>query len=127
MKLIIAGGRDYALTDDDRQRLDDIHNRTPITEVVSGHATGADLGGEEWAEARGIPVRLFRARWGLHGPSAGPIRNGQMAKYADAVALFPGGRGTANMAQVAQKAGLQIFDFTGAEFAAPALPQEECV
>lgn len=113
MKLIIAGGRDYALTDEDYQRLDDIHARTPIAEVVSGHATGADLGGEAWAEARGIPVRLFRARWGSHGPSAGPIRNRQMAQYADAVALFPGGRGTAHMAQEGQRAGLRIFDFTG--------------
>jgi hypothetical protein len=34
-----------------------------------------------------------------------------MAKCADAVALFPGGRGTENMYQEALKAGLIIYDF----------------
>jgi predicted Rossmann-fold nucleotide-binding protein len=34
-----------------------------------------------------------------------------MAEYADAVALFPGGRGTENMASEAAKAGLKVFDF----------------
>ena len=116
MKLIIAGGRDYTLTEEDCQHLDEIHARTPVTEVVSGHSPGADLCGEKWA-ARGIPIRLFRAAWGSHGSSAGPIRNCQMAQYADAVALFPGGRGTANMRQQAKKANLQIFDFIGTDCA----------
>lgn len=108
MKLIIAGGRDYHLTDDDRQKLDGIPN---VSEVVSGGATGADAGGEQWASLRGIPVKMFRADWTRYGKYAGPRRNTEMAQYADAVALLPGGRGTADMAQQAVRRGLVIYDF----------------
>jgi len=43
--------------------------------------------------------------------AAGPIRNGTMAHYADAVALFPGGRGTEDMARQSEQKGLEIFDY----------------
>lgn len=107
MKLIIAGGRDYCLTETDTQGLD----RIPISEVVSGGAPGADASGESYAHFNGLPVRKFPADWQTHGKAAGPIRNRQMAEYADGVALFPGGRGTASMFAEAQKAGIEIFDF----------------
>ncbi|MDF1659966.1 MAG: SLOG family protein [Verrucomicrobiales bacterium] len=107
MAVIVAGGRDYQFTDDDIAKLDGI----PIREVVSGGASGADRCGEQWAESRGIPVKRFPADWKTHGRAAGPIRNRQMAEYADAVALFPGGRGTASMAKEAEKAGIVIYDF----------------
>jgi predicted Rossmann-fold nucleotide-binding protein len=35
-----------------------------------------------------------------------------MAEYAEAVVLFPGGRGTASMRREAEKAGIQIYDFS---------------
>jgi predicted Rossmann-fold nucleotide-binding protein len=35
-----------------------------------------------------------------------------MAEYADAVALFPGGRGTASMRKEAEKAGIEVYDFS---------------
>jgi hypothetical protein len=110
MKLIIAGGRNYQFTDDDYVRLDAIPD---VTEVVSGHAQGADIQGEEWAAERGIPSKLFRPDWNQHGKAAGPIRNRQMAEYADAVVLFPGGKGTNSMFAEAKKAGLKIFDWRG--------------
>lgn len=109
MKLIIAGGRDYSLTAEDIRELD----RMPITEVVSGGATGADMSGEHYAEQRGLPVKKFMADWKSHGRGAGPIRNRLMADYADGVALFPGGRGTASMYAEAKKTGIEIFDFCG--------------
>jgi hypothetical protein len=37
-----------------------------------------------------------------------------MAAYADALALFPGGKGSASMVREAIRAGMQIFDFTNA-------------
>ena len=70
-----------------------------ITEVISGTAHGIDTLGEKWAERHGIPVKRFPADWNAHGKSAGPIRNRQMAQYADALivvidrtVLSPGSR-----------------------------------
>jgi len=113
MKLIIAGGRDYQFTDKDKHALDELHKQTPVTQVVSGGNTGADACGEAWARANGIPVRVFHAESDKHGKDAGPIRNWEMAKYADAVALFPGGRGTLDMYEKAVVAKLQVFDYGG--------------
>lgn len=42
---------------------------------------------------------------------AGPVANRQMAAYADAVAVFPGGSGTRNMLAKARRAGKRIFNF----------------
>ena len=106
MKTIIAGGRDYFLTQDDIRFLLTL----PITEVVSGGANGADRGGEVFAQCNDIDMKRFPADWSAHGRAAGPIRNEEMAKYADAVVLFPGGKGTDNMAKVAKKHGLKIYD-----------------
>lgn len=107
MKTVIAGGRDYSFTDLEPQLLDQL----PITEVVSGGANGADKEGEKWAESRDIPVKVFPADWRAYGRSAGPMRNKQMAQYADLVVLFPGGKGTASMHSEAVRAGCQIVDF----------------
>jgi len=114
MKLIVAGGRGYHLTQADYLRLNEIHVKTRILTLVSGGASGADADGEEWARRLYIPIRRFPADWKAHGKAAGPIRNRQMAEYADAVVLFPGGRGTENMYQEAKKAGLEIYDFRAA-------------
>ena len=107
MKTIIAGGRDYELTPDDRARLAELE----ISEVVCGCACGADTGGRTWAEALGIPVKLFPADWLRLGPAAGPVRNQQMADYADALVAFPGGRGTADMGRRANAKGLVVHDW----------------
>lgn len=130
MKLIIAGGRDYQLTDEDYALLDELRLSrfvAPIEEVVSGCATGADECGEAWAKLRGIPVQHFRADWKdlshsdarirtrrdgtKYDAEAGPRRNRAMAAYADAVALFPGGDGTASMYRAAKAAGITIYDY----------------
>jgi hypothetical protein len=111
MKLIIAGGRDYKFSVDDFLRLEKIHGQHNVTEVVSGKAKGADWYGEYWAYEHQIPIKAFPADWRAHGKAAGPIRNREMAQYADAVALFPGGRGTQSMYDEAMKAGIWIYDF----------------
>lgn len=102
---IIAGGRDYELTPEDEAWLDTL----PIREVVSGGARGADAGGEVWANKRNLPITRFPADWDTHGKRAGWLRNCEMADYAQAVVLFPGGRGTASMRQEAEKRGLVIY------------------
>ena len=108
MKLIIAGGRDYRFKPKDIEQLNQLDN---ITEVVSGGAQGADAEGEQWAAEQGIPVKVFKADWKRYGRGAGPRRNQAMADYADAVALFPGAKGTENMFKHAQKIGLVIYDW----------------
>ena len=108
MKLIIAGGRGYLL----RQVHFEWLNQIPdVTEVVSGGAPGADKGGEFWARLNRIPVKSFPADWETHGKAAGPIRNAQMAEYADALALFPGGRGSCSMLRSARRQGLTVYIF----------------
>lgn len=117
MKLIVAGGRDWADRDRTRCVLDDIREvlEYDIEEVVSGGARGADALGEEWARDRKIPVKVFSPDWDKHGRAAGPIRNREMAAYAaeggdGGCVLFPGGDGTASMLGEARRAGLLIFD-----------------
>jgi len=109
MKVIIAGGRDFEGDDTDVFLLQELDSMYKFTEVVSGECSGADLFGEQFAFWYGISVVKFIADWTKYGKSAGPIRNKQMAEYADAVILFQGGRGTANMRQEAKKAGIKIL------------------
>ena len=116
MKLIIAGGRGYKFTDADITFLDGLRCGMEITEVVSGGCpSGADYHGEQWAHKERIAIKKFIPEWekykrpGKRNP-AGPIRNRQMAEYADAVVLFPGGRGTESMYNEAKRTGILILD-----------------
>jgi len=109
MKTIIAGGRtitDYEIV------LSAIHqSQFDITEVVSGMAAGVDTLGIQYAKNHNIPVKEFPADWKKHGRAAGPIRNGQMAEYADAlIAIWDGeSTGTKNMINQAEKNKLKIY------------------
>lgn len=67
---------------------------------------------KEWAEQRGIPCTTVPAKWDEYGPKAGPIRNSEMAKMGDLCAVFPGGKGTADMHTKARKAALHVFVYT---------------
>lgn len=86
-----------------------------VTEIVSGGARGIDLAGELYANAKlpPIPIKRFPAQWDLHGKSAGPIRNFEMACYADALVLIWDGssRGSAHMKSVATTKGLKIYEY----------------
>lgn len=108
MKTIIAGGRQFSPTPSDREKLDALAMRLPITEVVSGMARGADLFGLQWAHSRGISVKRFYANWKREGIAAGHNRNERMARYASACILFPGGKGTADMKRRARAHNLHL-------------------
>ncbi|MFO8006493.1 MAG: SLOG family protein [Candidatus Brocadiia bacterium] len=110
MKLIIAGGRDYDFTEAGKQLLERVHQQLHVTEVVSRGCAGADACGEARAREYGIPVRVFHADRTECGEETEARRNRGMVEYADAVALFPGGAGTASMDEQALAAGLLIFD-----------------
>lgn len=109
MKVIVAGGRDftnYALVEEAIKI-----SGFEISQIVSGKAKGVDTLGEVWALANNIPVEAFPADWSQHGRAAGPIRNKQMAEYADAlIAIWDGeSKGTANMIQQARNKRLNVF------------------
>ena len=99
MKTIIAGCRDFKDYNLLKAKVDYHRNTHPITEVVSGCAEGADTLGEQYAGEYLIPTKLFEADWNTFGRAAGPIRNRQMAEYADVlIAVWDGkSKGTKNM------------------------------
>lgn len=84
-----------------------LHGRPAL--VLSGGASGTDAAGEQWAEDCRIEVERHLPDWDKHGRSAGPIRNREMAQRCTAVALAPGGRGTASMRSEAHRAGRYVF------------------
>jgi hypothetical protein len=108
MKVIIAGSRDIT----DYLLLASVVSASgfDVTEVVSGGARGIDALGELWAENFDVPVKRFLADWTSYGKAAGPIRNKQMAEYADAlIAISTGGKGTTDMIKTAKQQGLKVF------------------
>jgi len=109
MRTIIAGSRN--ITDLSVVRKAVERSGFSVTEVVSGGARGVDRLGERLARMLGVPCRVFPADWDAHGRSAGVIRNGEMADYADAlVAVWDGrSRGTANMISQARRRGLAVY------------------
>lgn len=85
-------------------------SRFVITEVVSGCSGDIDWAGNFFACTNGIPVKRFPAEWKKYGRAAGPIRNQQMANYADAlIAVWDGkSRGTADMIERAKRKNLKV-------------------
>lgn len=83
----------------------------PLDEIVHGGASGVDEIAGEIAEERGFDVRVMEAEWDEFGHAAGPIRNQEMAEYADAlVAVWDGeSAGTENMIETALDEGLGVY------------------
>ena len=109
MRVIIAGGRDYQLSNKDFTILDYFKSKVEVTEIVSGGCRGADYGGELWAQKNKIKVIKFPVDWNKYGKIAGLIRNAEMAVYADCLVLFPGGKGSTNMLEIAKEFNLDIY------------------
>jgi hypothetical protein len=94
----------------------DSHRR--ITEIIHGDGPGADLladsiGRTELGTGQDRPViHRFPALWSLHGKSAGPIRNQQMANLKPDLCLafidrgLQRSRGTLDMVSRAHQAGI---------------------
>ena len=110
-KTVIAGSRD--ITSYDVVALAVKMSWFDISEVVSGKARGVDALGEEYAKKNGLRVKSFPADWNKHGKSAGPIRNAEMARYADqAIIIWDGhSTGTKNMIEQMKKLKKPCFVF----------------
>ena len=99
MRLIVAGGKRYALEHDEYLFLDELLRTEGITEVACSMTDGADLGGYLWAKSHRIGVRSFQAKKG---------RANRMAEYADILAIFPGDAESNVMLAAAKRHGLKI-------------------
>lgn len=117
MKTIIAGGRDIT---DYKPVMRAIKKAASvgivIDELVCGMARGVDMTGYWFAKMARIPIKEFPADWDKHRKAAGPIRNEEMAKYADAlIAVWDfESKGTADMIIRMRKYGklLCVYDVT---------------
>lgn len=111
MRTIIAGSR--TITDPKVIEEAVAASGFTITEVVCGGAAGADTLGKDWAILRGIPVKIFMADWETHGKAAGPIRNTEMAAYAQqAICIFDAQaecKGTRDMSRKAAAKGMIVY------------------
>lgn len=115
--VIVAGGRDFEDYKKAKAYLDKVLERLlPNVIIVSGGAFGADRLGERYAEENGLVLEHFPAAWDdvegkppdqiarrkngdLYWKVAGPVRNQQMADFADMLVVFWDGNspGTADM------------------------------
>jgi hypothetical protein len=118
MKILVCGGRNFLNEPFIFDTLDDVAKRgmemlNPVRLVIHGDARGADQLAHGWATVRGIQPVLVPALWHVHGRAAGAIRNQNMLLlHPDLVVVFPGGPGTAHMAKIADKVGIQVLRFS---------------
>lgn len=115
MKLIIAGSRTLNIGTGFIESSIRILNITKPTEIVCGMAKGVDYSGFEYAKlAANYPLtcKEFPADWDKNGRAAGPIRNKQMADYADALLLIWDGesKGSANMKENMLKLNKPVYE-----------------
>jgi hypothetical protein len=112
MRLIIAGSRDLNPSTEDTFKYLYENKISDIGEIVCGEAKGVDSAGKLFAEQYGIDVMSFPADWNTHGRAAGPIRNMQMADYADMLLLIWDGksRGSLNMKQNMIKRNKPVYE-----------------
>jgi hypothetical protein len=111
MKLIIAGSRNFTDYKKLAEACDQLLQDQTNIEIVSGaYYRGADKLGMKYAKERNYKLTEFPADWNRYGRAAGPKRNEQMAKYADALMAFWDGksRGTKHMIDMANNTGLKI-------------------
>jgi hypothetical protein len=112
-RILVCGGRDFSSVAAVYKVLDiQLRIHRHVT-VIEGGAKGADALAANWVKNPGwagtIKHEQYPADWHKHGKAAGPIRNQQMLDTGiDLVLAFPGGRGTADMIQRAQKAGVEV-------------------
>jgi len=109
-KVIIAGGRDFTNYEILKYAVNEKLSGITEVEIVCGGAKGADELGKWYANEMGLNIKEFPADWNKHGKAAGPIRNQQMADYADALIAFWDGKskGTADMIKKAEAKKIRV-------------------
>lgn len=109
-KIIVAGSREYTNKDVVFGALE-YYLAGQQVEIVIGGARGVDQLGEDYARYKGLPCKTFPYR-SEYGKAGGPIRNGEMARYADGLLAFWDGKkeksGTYDMITQAKARGLNV-------------------
>lgn len=110
MRIIIAGSRNAP----NSLELIEKHIMAPewsIDEIVSGMSGNVDLAAVEYARKNKIKLKKFYAQWGEYGRAAGPIRNEEMALYADGLLAIwdRKSRGTEDMIDKAMFYNLDVY------------------
>lgn len=125
---IICGGRDLRWQHAHEEFLGTCHAAHNMIYVLvgsnaqrGGRPYGADAHAYAWAARNGIERLCKDANWGGHGRAAGPFRNAalldiqawlaQCFQAERAVLALPGGRGTLDMCQQAQVAGVPVVRY----------------
>lgn len=127
-RLLICGGRNFGITSQQqafiKQTLDKLcwdnkwilepdeyGNYLNDVFVIAGKAKGVDTVAIDWAISNWCGFVEYPAQWDLYGKRAGYLRNQQMLDEGkpDYVIAFPGGKGTAMMIRIAEKAGVPVF------------------
>lgn len=107
MRVLVCGSRHF----NNEELMEDVLKQFNITTVIEGEARGADTLARKYAERHGLDVLPFPAQWDLHGKAAGSIRNTQMLKEGKPelviAFLHEDSRGTLNMINQAERAGIQ--------------------
>lgn len=87
-RLVVAGSRGFESYERLSAELDKyLAGKSNVT-IISGTARGADRLGEKYAQEHGYKLEQVPAQWAKYHRGAGPIRNAQMVKTADAVLVF---------------------------------------
>lgn len=115
MRILVTGGRsfkDAALVRDVLGYYNVRAGRDEEMTLIEGGANGADTLARQVATVLGWKVETYPADWKKYGRAAGPMRNERMLEFGkpDLVVAFEGGIGTANMVQLALKAGLRVTE-----------------
>lgn len=113
-RIIVCGSRDFSNKALCFESLERILKDCQNLEIVSGHAKGADMFGEEYAAIHSLKITVFKPDWKQYGRGAGPIRNREMLKYAMegkpiVIAFWDGkSKGTKNMIDQAKKVNATV-------------------
>jgi hypothetical protein len=125
IKALIYGGRDWDNQPLMNAVLNYVHREYVFTSIINGgqvsrrvddreHLYGADWQASVWASGNKILVDWYYANWTL-GKRAGPMRNERML-YIGKPTLgveFPGGKGTAHMRGLLDRAGVSVIEAKG--------------
>lgn len=121
MRILVCGGRDMHRADAwnwlEQNAKDELAFASgcfspTIDVLINGGCRGADEGARDWGKSEGAVVITCPANWKKHGKAAGPIRNLEMLvnHKPDYVIALPGGKGTANMVNLAKSMGVPVIE-----------------
>jgi len=121
MNAIVTGGRDYVLTQTDRQFLERVVAMLRIKVIFTNGLPGVSDQIATWAQRRRISVQRVTANFMHDGPATPEERNTTLVTLAKAVIAFPGESASDDLVAKARKARLSIHESPSRHLAKPSL------